>query len=516
MAERAIKISAALISVSDKTGVAALAKALAKEEVLILSSGGTAAHLREAGVDCVEVSDYTGQPEILDGRVKTLHPRIHGGILADKGDPRHLAALKEHDIRAIDLVVVNFYPFARAAAEGVDSVADYIDIGGPAMARAAAKNYRHTVALSDPADYDAFIAEWRAGGGAIAAETSARYARKIFALTAAFDGAIANYLHRKADGDFPSEWFLHWRKLADLNYGENPHQRAALFADVTCGEAGDAFSQIQGASLSYNNILDAQAAWRCVREFSKPCCAIIKHGNPCGLACGESDADAYIRALAADRAAAFGGVVGFNRELSGDAAARLTEVFAEAVVAPQYCADAKTALAGRERLRAVLAPASAEIDTVEYRKRGATALAQTPDCAAIDPSRLICPTARRPDADALRDLLFAWKVAKQVKSNAIVLAKDEATVGVGAGQMSRVDAATLAIAKAGRAGLETKGAVAASDGFFPFADAVSALAEAGVGAVIQPGGSRRDEEIVKAADERGMAMLFTGVRHFFH
>ena len=532
MSDSAIEIRCALISVSDKTGVAELASALAEAGVTILSTGGTAHHLREAGVAVVEISDYTGHPEILGGRVKSLHPKIHGGILALKSEPHHRRALAELEIRPIDLVVVNFYDFVGAkdspagGATPMEQAAESIDIGGPAMVRAAAKNCRHTVALTDPADYGAFLSAHRQGGGKVPMDFAFHCARKAFALTAGYDAAISNYLHLMDDGgesrpargekfpNFPNNWFLHWRKKADLAYGENPHQRAALYGDVTESPHPQLFSQVQGAGISYNNLLDARAAWDCARQFGDPAAVIVKHGNPCGVACADDPAEAHRLALAADRLSAYGGVIAFNREVNAEAAESVSSQFAEVVVAPQFCAEAKAVFAQKERLRLLLAPE--ENIGIEYRKLGGGVLAQTPDEETIDATRLVCATRQKPDAAQLGDLLFAWRVAKRAKSNAVVIAAARQTLGVAAGQMSRIDAAALARDKAIRAKLELKGAVAASDGFFPFPDAVELLGDCGVSAVIQPGGSRRDEAVIKAADNCKMVMLFTGVRHFLH
>lgn len=509
-----MKIKTALISVADKTGLPALAQTLKKLRVTIYSTGGTAAMLRESGVEVIDVAELTGFPEILDGRVKTLHPHVHAAILADNNNPAHVKTLKKMGIPPIDLVAVNFYPFEQKAAAGGGEaeMIENIDIGGPTMARAAAKNFAHTVVLTDPLDYPAFIGEMEKTSGDITPRHSRMLAAKAFVAIAHLDGAIAGYFSGDG-GAFPAHRFLHLHKQMDLKYGENPHQTAACYEQFG---GGGGYVQLQGAPLSYNNLLDVQAACELAGLFDRPAAAIIKHNNPCGAALAENARQAFYIALRCDPVSAFGGVAVFNREVDGETAEALTELFLEVVLAPQFSQEAKEVFAARsERLRVLLTPEYFIGGGAEIRGAAGMFLAQTPD-VPDDESKWEVVTSAQPTKNNLIDLRFAWRVAMVVKSNAIVAAKNCATLGIGAGQMSRVDSARLACQKAERAKLKLDGGVAASDAFFPFADGLAELADAGIKAVIQPGGSKRDAEVIAEADKRGIAMVFTKHRHFRH
>ena len=506
-----LAIRRVLISVTDKTGIAEFARALAGLGAGVISTGGTAALLRSSGVPVIEVSEVTGFPEMLDGRVKTLHPKIAGGILAVRENPEHQAALARHGIEPIDMVVVNLYRFEEAAARAGASEAELIeniDIGGPSLIRAAAKNYASVAAVVSPADYDAVIAEMRAGGGSLSLDTRRRLALKAFATTAAYDCAISARLSPQPAA-FDRLLEIRAAKLADLRYGENPHQRAALYGAAGAGVAGA--RQLQGKELSYNNLVDLDAAWQLVAEFRRPAAAIIKHTNPCG--CGEQAtlAEAYRKAFACDPVSAFGGVVGFNRPLDEETARELTQTFVEAVAAPDYSPAALELLGAKRNLRALRVAGG--MDPVVLRSISGGYLVQSAD--ALEPERgaWLVKTRRAPGDEEWAALEFAWKVAKHVKSNAIVYARAGATAAIGAGQMSRVDAVRLGAMKAV---LPLAGTVLASDAFFPFPDGVEEAAKHGVTAFVQPGGSVRDQEVVAAAERLGAAMVFTGVRHFRH
>ncbi|HSO06863.1 MAG TPA: bifunctional phosphoribosylaminoimidazolecarboxamide formyltransferase/IMP cyclohydrolase [Pelomicrobium sp.] len=517
-------IKQALISVSDKTGLIDFAHGLRKLNVTILSTGGTARALTQAGIPVTEVGAYTGFPEMLDGRVKTLHPKIHGGILARRDLDEHAQALEAAGIPTIDLVAVNLYPFAQTVArEGctLDEAIENIDIGGPSMVRGAAKNFRHVAVVTDPGDYAPILAEMESSGGALALETRYRLARKAFSHTAAYDGAISNYLTATGlDGTragFPEQLNLSFLKSQDLRYGENPHQRAAFYRELNVPAGALAgYRQVQGKELSYNNIADADAAWECVKTFDEPACVIIKHANPCGAAIGSGPLEAYRRAFTTDPTSAFGGIIAFNRTLTRDTAEAVVQQFVEVVIAPAIDADAVAVFAGKENIRLLEVPAGAARDSLDLKRIGGGLLAQSPDALNVAAGQLRAVTERQPSDQQLNDLLFAWRVAKYVKSNAIVFCGGGQTLGVGAGQMSRVDSARIASIKAKNAGLELKGSVVASDAFFPFRDGLDVVADAGAVAVIQPGGSLRDEEVIAAANERGIVMVFTGVRHFRH
>jgi len=511
------KVKRALVSVSDKSGVVEFARALGALGVEILSTGGTAKLLQKEGVAVTEVSAYTGFAEMLDGRVKTLHPKIHGGLLARRDDASHMAAIRAAGIEPIDLVVVNLYPFAATVADPdcrLQDAIENIDIGGPAMLRSAAKNYAGVAVLVDPADYPRVLEELRGGG--ITEATRFMLAQKVFAHTAAYDGAIANYL-TALDSKFPRALTLQFEKLQDLRYGENPHQSAAFYRDTrpVAGSLAQ-YRQVQGKELSYNNIADADAAWECVKSFSEPACVIIKHANPCGVAAADTLLVAYQNAFRCDPVSAFGGILAFNRALDRATAQAVGKQFAEVIIAPRIEADAQKELAAKENLRVLEVPLTHEAQAHDYKRVGGGLLVQSTDAAVLHEKDLKAVTRKKPTEGERRDLLFAWRVAKFVKSNAIVFCRDGATVGVGAGQMSRLDSVRVAVLKAKDANIELRGAVVASDAFFPFRDGLDALADAGAAAVIQPGGSVRDAEVIAAADERGLAMLFTGMRHFRH
>ena len=517
-------IRQALISVSDKNGVIAFAQGLARFGVKLLSTGGTAKLLADAGLAVTEVSSYTGFPEMLDGRVKTLHPRIHAGILARRDSPEHLAAIRDAGIEPIDLIAVNLYPFGQTVARPgctLEEAIENIDIGGPTMLRAAAKNWGGVAVVVDALDYPAILDEMRANGGGIGAPTRFALAKKVFTHTAAYDGAISNYL-TGLDSEarrmpFPASLTLQFHKLQDMRYGENPHQGAAFYRDAIPLPGGIAeYRQIQGKELSYNNIADADAAWECVKTFDETACVIIKHANPCGVAVGKTLKEAYDRAFATDPVSAFGGIIAFNRTLDGAAAEVVSKQFVEVVIAPQISAQARNLLSSKTNVRVLEVPMGTGLAPFELKRVGGGMLIQSPDSRNIAASDLRVVTKLKPAEAQLADLLFAWRVAKFVKSNAIVFCADGRTLGVGAGQMSRVDSARIAAVKAANAGLSLAGSVVASDAFFPFRDGVDVVAQAGAKAVIQPGGSMRDDEVIAAANELGIAMVFTGVRHFRH
>ena len=510
-------VGRALVSVSDKTGVVDFARALRAAGVEILSTGGTARALAAGGVEARDVSDYTGFPEIMDGRVKTLHPRVHGGLLARRD--ADAAVMREHGIAGIDLLAVNLYPFARTVARDdctPEEALESIDVGGPAMIRAAAKNHRHVTVVVDPADYGEIAAMIKDHGG-VAADRRLALAAKAFAHTAAYDQMIGAWFAARAApaaDELPQTWGGH-RRTAALRYGENPHQRAALYGG---GEAGaGAARQLQGKPLSFNNYLDADAACRALREFETPACVIVKHANPCAVACADDAGAAYARAHAADPLSAFGGVIALNRALdAATARAIITTQFVEVIAVAEARPEALKEMAAKPNVRLLAYRDDARGGGLAVKSIRGGLLVQQEDEARVAAGDLRAVTRRKPDAAEIADLLFAWRVAKHVHSNAIVCAAGNRTIGIGGGQTSRVDSVRIALAKAARCGHSLAGAAMASDGFFPFADAVALAHEAGVAAVIQPGGSRRDAEVIAAADERGMAMVFTGVRHFRH
>jgi phosphoribosylaminoimidazolecarboxamide formyltransferase/IMP cyclohydrolase len=524
-----MKIRQALISVSDKRGAVDFARALADLDIGILSTGGSAKMLREAGVPVTEVSDYTGFPEILDGRVKTLHPKIHGGILGIRGNPAHAATLQKHGIPPIDLVVVNLYPFAQTVAKKgctLEEAIENIDIGGPTLVRAAAKNHGDENGgvgiVTDPEDYAAIVDELRANGGILSYKTRFTLAKKAFVHTARYDAAIANWLTGLSDdnkpGLFPERLQLAFDLVDRLRYGENPHQEAAFYREPVAVPGSIAnYRQLQGKALSYNNIADADAAWECAKAFAPAACVIVKHANPCGVALGANALEAYRRAFETDPTSAFGGIIAFNCAIDKAAAEAVSAQFAEVVIAPQIAAEARAVFAAKQNLRVLeVPPGKPDGIAFDYKRVGGGLLVQTADLARIAEGDLKVVTKRAPSQREMADLLFAWRVAKYVKSNAIVYCKDGMTVGIGAGQMSRVDSARIAAIKAENNGLTVAGSVVASDAFFPFRDGLDVLARAGATAVIQPGGSVRDAEVIAAADEQNVAMVFTGLRHFRH
>ncbi|GAA5171620.1 bifunctional phosphoribosylaminoimidazolecarboxamide formyltransferase/IMP cyclohydrolase [Viridibacterium curvum] len=530
-----MKVTQALLSVSDKQGVVEFARELSALGVALLSTGGTAKAIRDAGLPVTDVGDYTGFPEMLDGRVKTLHPKVHGGILARRDLPEHLATLDAHQIPRIDLVVVNLYPFEATVAKAgctLEDAIENIDIGGPTMVRAAAKNHGSEAGgvgiVTDPADYAGVIAELKAGG-TLSYKTRFELARKAYTHTARYDSMIANWL-TAVDADklepaaapvraeYPTRLQLAFDKVQDLRYGENPHQTAAFYRDLSAAEGGIAgYTQLQGKELSYNNIADSDAAWECVKAFdaATPACVIVKHANPCGVALGADAQDAYRKAFSTDPTSAFGGIIAFNTTVDAVVAEAVSAQFMEVLIAPSYTPEALALLAAKKNVR-VLTCALGKISQTDYKRVAGGLLVQTYDDAVLAPTDLKVVTKRAPSDKELADLLFAWRVAKYVKSNAIVYCKDGMTVGVGAGQMSRVDSARIAKIKAENAGLAIPGCVVASDAFFPFRDGLDVLAQAGATAVIQPGGSMRDAEVIAAADEQNIAMVFTGFRHFRH
>ena len=524
-----VPLKRALISVSDKTGLTEFATALAAQGVELLSTGGTAKALREAGLEVIDVAEVTGFPEMMDGRVKTLHPKVHGGLLALRDNPGHAAALAEHGIPPIDLLVVNLYPFEAtvAAGAGYDDCIENIDIGGPAMIRAAAKNHGFVSVVVDVEDYAAVLAELADHGGATGLPFRQTLAQRAYARTAAYDAAVSSWMAGAIDQQTPRRRAFAGALKQTLRYGENPHQAASFYSDGS-GRPGVATAkQWQGKELSYNNINDTDAAFELVAEFGggAPACAIIKHANPCGVAQGDSLLDAYKSAFDCDRISAFGGIVALNQPLDEDTAKAITEIFTEVVIAPGASEAARAVFAAKKNLRLLTTEGLPDIHTpiTTFRQVAGGVLVQDKDTGHIGPDDLKVVTKRAPTDAELADLLFAWKVAKHVKSNAIVYVKDGATVGVGAGQMSRVDSALIAAKKAERMaealGLPeplTKGSAVASDAFFPFADGLMEAAAAGASCVIQPGGSMRDSEVIEAADKAGLAMVLTGMRHFRH
>ncbi len=521
------KITRALLSVSDKTGLLEFAQSLAAHGVELLSTGGTAKLIRDAGLKVIDIGDYTGFPEMLDGRVKTLHPKVHGGILANRLLPEHMSAVEAASIPLIDLVVVNLYPFRETVAKpgcSLEDAIENIDIGGPTMVRAAAKNWEGVAIVVDAADYAALADEMKAGAGGLSRKTRFALAKKAFTHTAAYDAAIGNYLTcRELEGEpraYPDVLTMQWTKAQDMRYGENPHQSAAFYRDEAPAAGSlSQYTQLQGKALSYNNVGDADAAWDCVRAFDDTCCVIVKHANPCGVALGDTPLAAYERALATDPTSAFGGIIAFNREVDAACAEAVAKQFLEVLIAPAYTPEALELLSKKVNVRVLTVPIKSlfeSANTLEMKRVGGGLLVQSADTHKLDLASLKVVTQLAPTAQQLKDMQFVWQVAQFVKSNAIVFAKDRRTLGIGAGQMSRVDSARIAKIKAEHAGLSLEGSVAASDAFFPFRDGLDVLIDVGAIAVIQPGGSLRDEEVINAANERGVAMVTTGVRHFRH
>jgi len=517
-------IKQALISVSDKSGVLELARGLNNLGVKILSTGGTAKLFTDNGIPCTEVADYTGFPEMLDGRVKTLQPKVHAGILARRDLPEHVATLVQHGIPTIDLVVVNLYPFAATIAKpncSLEDAIENIDIGGPTMVRAAAKNHGHVAIVTDPEDYSSVLAEMQTNNGAVSDATRFDLAKKAFSHTAAYDSAISNYLTTvNSDGarsEFPAQINFNFAKVQDMRYGENPHQNAAFYRELTTVAGSIAnYTQVQGKELSYNNIGDADATWELVKTFEQCACVIVKHANPCGVAIADTALSAYKLAFATDPTSAFGGIIAFNRTVDAAAAEAVAQQFVEVVIAPEYSEAALQVFAAKPNVRVLIVPLSNAHNQYDIKRVGGGLLVQTPDILNVQLAQLKVVTKVQPDAAQMQNLLFAWRVAKYVKSNAIVFCNNGQTLGVGAGQMSRVDSTRIAAIKAQNAGLSLAGSVVASDAFFPFRDGLDVLAAAGAKAVIQPGGSMRDAEVIAAADEHGIAMVYTGYRHFRH
>jgi phosphoribosylaminoimidazolecarboxamide formyltransferase/IMP cyclohydrolase len=518
-----VRVRRALISVSDKTGIAEFATALRAMGVELLSTGGTYRLLQEQGLDVTEVADYTGFPEMMDGRVKTLHPKVHGGILGRRG--RDDSVMAEHGIAPIDMVVVNLYPFAATVADpncSLEDAIENIDIGGPTMVRAAAKNHPFVTIVVNATDYRSLLEEMQSHDGCTTLATRFDLAIKAYEHTAAYDGAIANHFGRLAPGGsatFPRTFNTQFHKVQEMRYGENPHQRAAFYVEGDPAEAGIATArQLQGKELSYNNVADTDAALECVKNFAEPACVIVKHANPCGVAVATSIREAYELAYATDSESAFGGIIAFNRELDAATAAAIVErQFVEVIIAPSVSEEAATVVADKKNVRLLCCGQwSAAVPALDYKRVNGGLLVQDRDLGMVSVADLRVVTRRQPTEQELRDMLFAWKVAKFVKSNAIVYAANGRTVGVGAGQMSRVNSARIAAIKAEHAGLSVQGSVMASDAFFPFRDGIDNAANVGIAAVIQPGGSIRDEEVIASADEHGMAMVFTGMRHFRH
>ncbi|ELA9311676.1 bifunctional phosphoribosylaminoimidazolecarboxamide formyltransferase/IMP cyclohydrolase [Vibrio parahaemolyticus] len=524
-------IRRALISVSDKTGIVEFAQALAERGVDILSTGGTARLLAEQGIAVTEVSDYTGFPEMMDGRVKTLHPKVHGGVLGRRGQDDEVMA--KHGINPIDMVVVNLYPFAETVAKEGCTLADAvenIDIGGPTMVRSAAKNHKDVTIVVNASDYDRVIAEMDANDKSLTLETRFDLAIAAFEHTAAYDGMIANYFGtmvpsygENKEGDeeskFPRTFNQQFEKKQDMRYGENSHQAAAFYVEANPQEASVSTArQIQGKALSYNNIADTDAALECVKEFNEPACVIVKHANPCGVALGKDILEAYNRAYQTDPTSAFGGIIAFNQELDAETATAIVErQFVEVIIAPSISAEAIEVVAAKKNVRLLeCGEWSTKTTGFDVKRVNGGLLVQDRDQGMVSQDDLKVVSKRQPTEEELKDALFCWKVAKYVKSNAIVYSKGDMTIGVGAGQMSRVYSAKIAGIKAADEGLQVEGCVMASDAFFPFRDGIDAAAEAGIKCVIQPGGSMRDDEVIAAADEHGMAMIFTGMRHFRH
>ncbi|MBF0186532.1 MAG: bifunctional phosphoribosylaminoimidazolecarboxamide formyltransferase/IMP cyclohydrolase [Magnetococcales bacterium] len=528
-------IKRALLSVSDKTGLVDFARGLTSMGVALISTGGTAKLLRDNGMSVMDVSAITGFPEMLDGRVKTLHPIVHGGLLGLRDNPDHQEQMRNHSIDPIDMVVVNLYPFeATVAKEGctLEEAIENIDIGGPSMLRSAAKNNRSVTVICDPDDYDTVLGEMKEGEGAVTTATNARLARKVFARTAAYDGAISNWLSSLDDDGtpqtFPETVTMQYSKAQEMRYGENPHQKAAFYLEAGSEEPSiSGAEQLQGKALSFNNIHDANGALELVKEFQDPACIVVKHTNPCGASVNENLLTAWQQARDADPVSAFGGVIAFNRTVTGAIADEISQMFVEAIIAPDFEEAALSTFAAKKNLRLLRTPdlsaGPVDADAMDVKRVVGGLLLQNRDLRVITPDDLKVVTERQPTEEELQDLLFGWKVVKHVKSNAIVYAKQRTTVGVGAGQMSRVDSSRIAVWKAQETAANAKreenpiaGSSLASDAFFPFRDGVDAAAEAGAKAVIQPGGSIRDEEVIEAANEHGMAMIFTGFRHFKH
>jgi len=525
-------IQTALLSVSDKNGIVPFAKALHEQGIKLISTGGTAKLLAENQLPVVEVSSLTKFPEMLDGRVKTLHPMVHGGLLARRDFPEHMAALKEHGIDTIDMLVINLYPFNETVAKescSFEDAIENIDIGGPAMLRAAAKNHQDVTVLISPEDYAPVLAEMIANNNTVSYKTNLALAKKVFAHTAQYDGAIANYLsalgdelNHKGRSVYPETLHLAFEKVQEMRYGENPHQSAAFYKDIAPVDGALAnYKQLQGKELSYNNIADADSAWECVKSFSNnaggaAACVIIKHANPCGVAVGASALEAYQKAFKTDPSSAFGGIIALNIPCDGAAAEAISKQFVEVLIAPRFSDEAKAIFAAKQNVRLLEIPLGNAFNTFDFKRVGGGLLVQSPDAKNVLENEMRVVSKRLPTPSEMNDMMFAWRVAKFVKSNAIVYCANGMTLGIGAGQMSRVDSARMASIKAENAGLSLKGSAVASDAFFPFRDGLDVVVNGGASCAIQPGGSMRDDEIISAADEHGIAMIFTGTRHFRH
>ena len=525
-------IRTALLSVSDKNGIVPFAKALHDQGIKLISTGGTAKLLTENQLPVVEVASLTKFPEMLDGRVKTLHPMVHGGLLARRDSPEHMSALKEHGIDTIDMLVINLYPFNQTVAKETCSFEDAvenIDIGGPAMLRAAAKNHQDVTVLISPEDYAPVLAEMKANNNTVSYKTNLALAKKVFAHTAQYDGAIANYLSALGDdldhqtrSIYPETLHLAFEKVQEMRYGENPHQSAAFYKDIVPVDGSLAnYKQLQGKELSYNNIADADSAWECVKSFSNnaggdAACVIIKHANPCGVAVGSSALEAYQKAFKTDPSSAFGGIIAFNVPCDAAAAEAISKQFVEVLIAPRFSDEAKAIFATKQNVRLLEIPLGNGFNTFDFKRVGGGLLVQSPDAKNVLQNEMRVVSKRLPTPHEMNDMMFAWRVAKFVKSNAIVYCANGMTLGIGAGQMSRVDSARMASIKAENAGLSLKGSAVASDAFFPFRDGLDVVVKGGASCAIQPGGSMRDDEIIAAADEHGIAMIFTGTRHFRH
>lgn len=517
-------IKQALISVSNKAGVVDLARALNQRGIKIISSGGTAKLLQENAIPVTEVSDYTGFPEMLDGRVKTLHPRIHAGILSRADLTAHRQAIQQVGIDPIELVVVNLYPFVETinrAGCTLEEAIENIDIGGPTLIRAAAKNYQHVTVITEPEDYSILLAELDKENGTVSDARRFSFAQKAFTHTAHYDSAISNYLTAiDSNGQhhsFSEQLNLNFSRVQTLRYGENPHQQAAFYRDIKplSGSLAN-YTQRQGKELSFNNIADTDAAWECVKSFDRPACVIIKHANPCGVAVADQLLTAYQMAFATDSTSAFGGIIAFNREVDAESAKAVIKQFVEVIIAPSFSQEALSIIEQKVNIRVLTVPLQMESNHYDLKRVGGGLLVQTPDDFQIGEDNLKVVTQLKPTAEQIQDCLFAWRVAKFVKSNAIVFCAQGRTLGIGAGQMSRVDSARIASFKAEQAGLDLHGSTVASDAFFPFRDGLDVVIKAGAKIVIQPGGSIRDDEVIQAADEQGIIMLFTGIRHFRH
>jgi phosphoribosylaminoimidazolecarboxamide formyltransferase / IMP cyclohydrolase len=525
-------IRTALLSVSDKNGIVPFAKALHEQGIKLISTGGTAKLLAANHLPVVEVSSLTKFPEMLDGRVKTLHPMVHGGLLARRDFPDHMAALKEHGIDTIDMLVINLYPFNETVAKescSFEDAVENIDIGGPAMLRAAAKNHQDVTVLISPEDYAPVLAEMKANKNVVSYKTNLALAKKVFAHTAQYDGAIANYLSalgddlaHKARSAYPETLHLAFEKVQEMRYGENPHQSAAFYKDISPVSGALAnYKQLQGKELSYNNIADADSAWECVKSFTgnvggAAACVIIKHANPCGVAVGANPLEAYEKAFKTDPSSAFGGIIAFNVPCDGAAAQEISKQFVEVLIAPSFSDEAKAIFATKQNVRLLEIPLGTASNHFDFKRVGGGLLVQSPDAKNVLQSEMRVVSQRQPTLSEMNDMMFAWRVAKFVKSNAIVYCANGMTLGIGAGQMSRVDSARMASIKAENAGLSLKGSAVASDAFFPFRDGLDVVVNGGASCAIQPGGSMRDDEIIAAANEHGIAMIFTGTRHFRH